>query len=85
MRHQVILYHKPDCHLCHETADLLNGLEAELNFDWTTIDISSDPGLDARYSYQIPVIVIDSDFELSAPITERELRAGLKTVEAPWK
>jgi glutaredoxin len=73
----VTLYSKPDCHLCREARDLLLGLQREYVFLLDEVDISQGSALEERYRYAIPVIVIDSDVELSAPIHERELRAAL--------
>jgi len=73
----VTLYGKPDCHLCHAARDLLLGLQREYVFLLDEVDISQDSALEERYRYAIPVIVIDFDIELSAPIHERELRAAL--------
>jgi glutaredoxin len=77
MRHQLTLYGKPDCHLCHEAQAMLLHLQREFVFDLTEVDILSDPALEAKYRYNIPVVVIDDNFQLAAPLYERELRAAL--------
>jgi hypothetical protein len=42
-----------------------------------TVDITSDPDLVRKYDLLIPVIVIGTDTELSAPIDEGMLRRAL--------
>jgi glutaredoxin len=75
--HQLTLYGKADCHLCHEARDLLLALQREYEFSLRQVDISTDRALEARYRHRVPVIVVDSEIELAAPIYERELRAVL--------
>jgi glutaredoxin len=71
MQHTLILYGKPDCHLCHAARDLLMQLQHEYTFTFDEVSILSERALEEKYRYDIPVIVIDS------PIMERELRAAL--------
>ena len=78
MQHTLILYGKPDCHLCHEARDLLVQLQREYTFTFDEINILTDSALEEKYRYDIPVIVIDAQLELTAPIMERELRAVLQ-------
>jgi len=75
--HHLILYGKPDCHLCHEARDLLVALQREYRFTFDDVDITHDRAREDKYRYAIPVIVIDTQLELEAPIHERELRAAL--------
>ena len=56
---------------------MLVRLQREFRFDWTSVNIESDASLVARYRYEIPVIVLDGQLELGAPLSERELRAAL--------
>ena len=56
---------------------MLLRLQREYAFDLREIDILSDPALETLYRYDIPVVVIDDNFQLSAPLHERELRAAL--------
>ncbi|MCA1553311.1 MAG: glutaredoxin family protein [Chloroflexi bacterium] len=77
MKH-LILYGKPDCHLCHEAREMLVALQREYEFTLHEVDITNDPTLEQQYRYAIPVVVIDSRLELAAPIHESELRAALR-------
>jgi hypothetical protein len=49
---ELVLYSRPDCHLCDVAADLLRGLGRE----WRSVDIDSDPVLVRRYGIRIPVL-----------------------------
>jgi glutaredoxin len=83
VQHRLVLYGKAGCHLCEEAQAMLQPLQREYGFDLTEIDILSHPALEAQYRYDIPVIVIDDDLQLSAPLHERELRALLSQRYSP--
>lgn len=53
---EVVLYGRPDCHLCEQARELLTGL---LGTDWREVDIDSDDGLLRAYLERIPVIEVD--------------------------
>ena len=77
MTHRVTVYSKPGCHLCEQTAALLNDLRAEFQLAITEINIESDPGLHKKYFDQIPVLVVDDRVMLAAPIHVEDVRAAL--------
>jgi glutaredoxin len=77
MPHNVILYGKPDCHLCHEAEALLVRLGREYPLSLQKVNILEDELLETKYRYAIPVIVLNGHLELQAPILENELRAAL--------
>jgi glutaredoxin len=72
--HDVVLYGKPGCHLCEDARELLKRLERSYTFTVAEIDIRSDPALFRRYDIRIPVLLIDGQRELDAPIKEQQLR-----------
>ena len=56
----VVLYGRPDCHLCDEARETLHGLRAELPpFELREVDIDSDDELLRAYLERIPVIEVD--------------------------
>ncbi|MBI5878505.1 MAG: glutaredoxin family protein [Chloroflexi bacterium] len=75
---RLTLYGKPDCHLCHEAKAMLARLQREVPFMLDEVDILSDEALHRRYAFTIPVIVIDGQLEIEAPIRESEVRAALR-------
>jgi glutaredoxin len=62
-RRQIILYGKPECPLCDEAREVLEGFAADpdhfLAFDLDEVDIRRDPANFAAYRYRIPVVTID--------------------------
>ena len=75
--HHVTLYGKPGCHLCEDVRELLRALERRHRLTVEEVDIRGDPALFRRYDILIPVVVIDGEIELVAPIDERALRQAL--------
>ena len=72
----VILYSKPDCHLCDEASRILSDLAREIPFEWRRVNIESDPALFKRFRYEIPVIQV-GDATLSWPTTPERVRRAL--------
>ena len=77
MKHRVILYGKPGCHLCAIAHQLLLGLAREFDLTIEEVDITRDDALLTRYGETIPVVVIDDRKTLAAPIRTADLRAAL--------
>ncbi|HLJ69092.1 MAG TPA: glutaredoxin family protein [Chloroflexota bacterium] len=75
---QITLYGKPGCHLCEDARALLANLARRYPMNVTEIDIRGDPALFREYDIRIPVIVIDGDRELEAPIDGKRLRDALR-------
>jgi len=77
MKHSVVLYGKPGCHLCDIAHQLLLGLEREFDLTIEQVDITRDDALLARYRETIPVVVIDDRTTLAAPVRTADVRAAL--------
>ncbi len=75
---RVVLYGKPGCHLCEEARELLARESNRCPIQIDEVDITSDPALFRRYDVRIPVLLIDGERELEAPITGRKLRDALR-------
>ncbi len=60
----LVVYSKPDCHLCDEAMEQLRALQAELGFELTEVDIHSDERLLRAYFDRIPVVCLDDGEEL---------------------
>ena len=75
--HRVILYGKPECHLCEIAEQLLIGLGREFSLTIEKVDVRSDAVLLAQYGDRIPVISIDGRVLLAAPIRSQDLRSAL--------
>ena len=58
---EVVIYGAPDCGLCDEAKAILEPAAVRLGFRLRTVDITSDPGLEARHRPSIPVVEIDGE------------------------
>ncbi len=75
---------KPGCHLCEQAEALLLRLQPELRFVLQTIDITADPELYGRYKESIPVVALEGEELLSAPIGETMARTILRARLRPY-
>jgi glutaredoxin len=74
------LYSKPDCHLCVEAHAALIGLQSELGFDISEVDITTDEELHRAYFERIPVVVVDGEELFEYFVDEAVLRQRLETI-----
>jgi glutaredoxin len=82
-RPTVVLYGRPDCHLCDEARAGLESLRADgLDFDLDEIDIESDDELLRRYLERIPVIELDGELVSELQLDTDGLRARIDTLSA---
>ena len=79
----VTLYVTGDCHLCEEAERLLRCLGREMRFRLELVDISSDAALYERYCLAVPVLALDGEAVLSAPLDERRVREALARRREP--
>lgn len=77
---RLTLYGKPGCHLCEDAARLLAGLAAEFGWDITERDITTDPALEERFRYLIPVVEVDGAVLVYPPITAERLLESVAEV-----
>lgn len=54
---EIILYHRPYCHLCEEMAQALAPVAGELGLAVRMVDVDCDPALAERYGLAVPVLV----------------------------
>jgi glutathione S-transferase len=81
MASRLVLYGRPDCHLCDQARDGLRNLIAEgLPFELEEVNIESDEELHARFLERIPVIELDGEIVSELGLDERALRARLGTL-----
>lgn len=72
---RVTLYERVGCHLCEDARALL---DATLGPDrYARVDIDTDGDLIVRYGFRIPVVALDGEDRLEAPISGPDLRALL--------
>lgn len=79
-RQTVVLYGRPDCHLCDEAREGLRELLAEgFGFELDEVDIESDDGLLRLYLERIPVIELDGEIVSELFLNADALRMKLRT------
>jgi len=71
----LVLYLRPDCHLCEQVIPLLEAAGVR----WSPVDIDGDPVLSKKYGLRIPVLRLPgSGHELDYPFDEERLRLFLR-------
>jgi glutaredoxin len=79
----LVLYGRPDCHLCDEAREGLQRLQSDgLPFELEEVDIESDEKLLRRYLERIPVIELDGEIVSELGLDADALRARLDTLSA---
>ncbi|WP_432834618.1 glutaredoxin family protein [Dactylosporangium sp. CA-092794] len=56
---RLVLYTRPDCHLCEDAKAALARVEAATGEAWAEIDITGDDDLEEEYGFRIPVLLLD--------------------------
>jgi hypothetical protein len=75
---QLILYSRPDCHLCDEAIDMLR----RIGIAFSVKNIERDVGLIRRYDLRIPVLSRnDGTSALDWPFSEEQVREFLGETE----
>ncbi len=73
----VVLYGRPDCHLCDEARAALLRVRSRRPFELREVDIESDDGLFKRYLERIPVVEVDGEEMFEYFVDEERLAARL--------
>jgi glutaredoxin len=74
----VTMYMREGCHLCEEAKARMAPLLAELGVKLREVDIDDDPVLLARYTNDVPVIFVGSQFFAQHRVDLAHLRRQLK-------
>ncbi|MFZ0140041.1 MAG: glutaredoxin family protein [Aeromicrobium sp.] len=77
---RVVLYTRPQCHLCEVAEQVVAEVCAGTGDTWTSVDITDDDDLVRRFTDQVPVAFVDGaqhDFwRVDPDRLEAALRAG---------
>ena len=68
------LYTRPGCHLGNDLRAICERLAGEIVFEFTEVNIETDPMLQARFEREIPVLFVDGRRVVRFRTSERELR-----------
>ena len=80
---ELVLYSRPDCHLCDEARDGLHALALDgARFDLVEVDIERDDSMLAAYLERIPVVEIAGEVVCELGLDLDAVRARLDTVTA---
>lgn len=77
----VTVYTRDGCHLCDNACATVQRVSAELAVTWSAVNIDSDAQLRARYSEEVPVILVDGAQIAYWRIDEDKLRTALSAGE----
>lgn len=80
---RVTLYTRAGCHLCDVAKEVLESVRADRPFELDVVDIDGDPALVARYTHEVPVILVDGRKAFKYRVEPEALRASLARAEAP--
>ena len=75
---RVVIYSKPDCHLCEEAKAAMHAAGCEGEYTLEEVNIQSNADLQQRYRYDIPVITIDGVEAFRHRVTSEEFRKALR-------
>jgi glutaredoxin len=70
----ILIYSKPDCHLCEEAKFILK----KLKLDFQEINIEQDAEAFEKYRYEIPVVFLDDVKISKGRLDEGKLKTALK-------
>ena len=71
--HRIVIYSKPDCHLCERAKEVIARCQQQVNFVLEEVDISQKPELFERYRNDIPIILLDGQEVARHVVRERKL------------
>lgn len=78
----VVLYGRPECHLCDDAWAVLERVRADTPFELIQRNIETDDALLRRYLERIPVVEIDGEEAFELFVDEADLRARLAVARA---
>ena len=79
-RPRVVLFARPECHLCDEARAGLERLRGDgLDFELEEVDIESDDELHVRFLERIPVVELDGEIISELHLDADALTARLRS------
>ena len=76
---KMILYSKPDCHLCDEMKNVIANIKRESEFDFEEINIEFNETLLDKYKEKIPVLMLNGRMIAKYRISKEKLFQILKS------
>lgn len=83
MKLQIILYTRPDCHLCEEAKAEMLAAGCSDEYTLEEVNIETDAALLERYGWEIPVVVINGVKAFKYRLTAEEFKRKLRRLSTP--
>lgn len=77
MKSHVVIYSRPNCHLCEEAKKEMIAADCDAQYTLQEVNIESNLELLERYKFDIPVIMIDGREAFRHRLTAREFKARI--------
>jgi len=74
---QLTIYSRPGCHLCDEMKQVVAAVGDRFDLAVTEINIDTDPELEKKYGWEIPVLLIEGVKVAKYRISEADLTRAL--------
>jgi hypothetical protein len=74
---KVSLIGKPGCHLCERAHAVISQVIGDQDIEFEELSLLDDPGLMARYSDEIPVILVNGKVHDFLRVDPERLRAAI--------
>jgi glutaredoxin len=75
---RIVVFSRPDCHLCDDAHDVVARVAAEVGVDWEQRNTLDAAEWTRRYHDFVPVVLVDDRMVGYWRIEEADLRAALK-------
>ena len=77
---QLTLYYREGCHLCDSMLQALRGLQSDMGFEVSLVDIDRQPHLRQRYDEWVPVLCLGEleicHYQLDVDALNQALKQG---------
>jgi Glutaredoxin-like domain (DUF836) len=80
---RITLVGRPGCHLCDDAREVVRRVADDTGAGWVELSVDDDPELLARYSEQVPVVLVDGAQHDFWRVDEQRLRRAL--TGAGWR
>jgi hypothetical protein len=74
---RITLVGRPGCHLCDDAREVVRRVADDIGTGWLEVSVDDDPDLLARYSDQVPVVLVDGAQHDFWRVDEQRLRRAL--------
>ena len=77
---EVVVYSKPDCHLCDVVKAQLERLQGSFPFELREVNILDDPESFGRFKEEIPVVFINGKKAFKYHLDEKEFARRMEAI-----